>query len=161
MFNINLTEEQRVQKSAVAIMAHKKWADTGGVLMLGERRVCDTTPTAYTNGKDVVFGREAVAKWSDPELRFVDLHEQQHKFRRHLITWLHLQKLDAHIANVAMDMVINLDITERDAGEGFVKMPEGGCYDEKYKGWDTAKVFYDLYDSNEDGRRERGNWHKW
>jgi hypothetical protein len=24
MFNINLTEEQRVQKSAVAIMAHKK-----------------------------------------------------------------------------------------------------------------------------------------
>jgi hypothetical protein len=51
MFNINLTEEQRVQKSAVAIMAHKKWADTGGVLMLGERRVCDTTPTAYTNGK--------------------------------------------------------------------------------------------------------------
>jgi hypothetical protein len=59
MFNINLTEEQRVQKSAVAIMAHKKWADTGGVLMLGERRVCDTTPTAYTNGKDVVFGREA------------------------------------------------------------------------------------------------------
>jgi hypothetical protein len=60
MFNINLTEEQRVQKSAVAIMAHKKWADTGGVLMLGERRVCDTTPTAYTNGKDVVFGREAL-----------------------------------------------------------------------------------------------------
>jgi predicted metal-dependent peptidase len=156
MFNINLTEEQRVQKSAVAIMAHKKWADTGGVLMLGERRVCDTTPTAYTNGKDVVFGREAVAKWSDPELRFVDLHEQQHKFRRHLITWLHLQNLDAHIANVAMDMVINLDITERDAGEGFVKMPEGGCYDEKYKGWDTAKVFYDLYDSNEDGSGSGG-----
>jgi hypothetical protein len=31
MFNINLTEEQRVQKSAVAIMAHKKWADTGGI----------------------------------------------------------------------------------------------------------------------------------
>jgi hypothetical protein len=65
MFNINLTEEQRVQKSAVAIMAHRKWADTGGVLMLGERRVCDTTPTAYTNGKDVVFGvKQFVSKLS-------------------------------------------------------------------------------------------------
>ena len=56
MLGSTLTVEQRVQKSAVAIMAHQKWADIGGVLMVGERTVCDKAPTAYTNGKDVVFG---------------------------------------------------------------------------------------------------------
>jgi hypothetical protein len=156
MFQLSaLTEEQRIQKSAVTIMAHPKWATTGGVLMVGERRICDETPTAYTNGKDVVFGRAFVSKLSDAELRFLDLHEQMHKAKRHLITWQHLQRINAHCANVAMDHNINLEITEHDGGEGFVIMPEGGCYDPKYKGWDTAKIFWDIYDPN-DPDNEKG-----
>ena len=112
MFQLSaLTEEQRIQKSAITIMAHPKWATTGGVLMVGERRICDETPTAYTNGKDVVFGRAFVSKLSDAELRFLDLHEQMHKAKRHLITWQHLQRTNAHCANVAMDHNINLEIT--------------------------------------------------
>jgi predicted metal-dependent peptidase len=157
MFQLSaLTEEQRIQKSAITIMAHPKWATTGGVLMVGERRICDETPTAYTNGKDVVFGRAFVSKLSDAELRFLDLHEQMHKAKRHLITWQHLQRINAHCANVAMDHNINLEITEHDGGEGFVIMPEGGCYDPKYKGWDTAKIFWDIYNPN-DPDNEKGN----
>ena len=151
MLGNTLTVEQRVQKSAVAIMAHQKWADIGGVLMVGERTVCDKAPTAYTNGKDVVFGRAFVSKLSDAELRFLDLHEQMHKAYRHLVTWKHLHEKDAQLANVAMDMVINVDLVDHDGGEGFIVMPEGGCLDLKYRKWDTAQVFKDLQDNGLSG----------
>jgi predicted metal-dependent peptidase len=105
MFQLSaLTEEQRIQKSAVTIMAHPKWATTGGVLMVGERRICDETPTAYTNGKDVVFGRAFVSKLSDAELRFLDLHEQMHKgFDEH--DWEGAQEMTAEeIAELERDI---------------------------------------------------------
>ena len=139
------TVEQRVQKSAVSIMNHEKWRDLGSVIMVGDRRVCNDTPTGYTNGRDVVFGRAFVEGLNDAQLRFLDIHEQMHKAKRHLITWSHLWEADANLANQAMDFNINLEMMDYDAGEGFIAFPtEGLCYDEKYRSWDVARIFHDL-----------------
>ena len=35
-------------------------------------------------------------------------------------------------------------------------MPEGGCFDEKYRGWDTAQVFNDLRDNEPEDEDEGG-----
>jgi len=139
-----ITEEQRLSKAVVDIMP--RIPEIAGLLMIGERSIDDTVPTACTNGRDELYGRAFVAAHNDAELRFVIIHEVFHKMYRHLITWAHLWKLDSRTANIAMDYDINGKIIEEYGQDGWVKMPEGGCHDPKYKGWGTAKIFWDIYD---------------
>jgi len=146
-----LTPEQRLQKVTSDIMGHERYAALGGVLMIGESGIKedDECATAYTNGKDCYYGRSFVEGLTDAQLRFLVLHENYHKMYRHLITWLHLAKKCARTANMAMDYVINAEIVNENP-DGFAVMIEGGCYDRKYLGWDTAKVFNDIYDGQDD-----------
>jgi len=85
------------------------------------------------------------------------LHENYHKLYRHLTTWQHLNKIDPDLANRAMDYVINIKIMDEYGQDGWVKMPEGGCFDEKYRGWDTAQVFNDLCDNKSEEEKEGGS----
>ena len=139
-----ITEEQRLSKAVVDIMP--RIPEIAGLLMIGERSIDDTVPTACTDGRDELYGRAFVDSLNDAELRFVIIHEVFHKMYRHLITWAHLWELDSRTANIAMDYDINGKIIEEYGQDGWVKMPEGGCHDPKYKGWGTAKIFWDIYD---------------
>jgi predicted metal-dependent peptidase len=139
-----LTAEQRLSKAVVDIMP--RIPEIAGLLMIGDRSVVDNIPTACTNGRDEMYGRGFIDTLNDAELRFLVLHEVFHKMYRHLITWAHLWKLDSRTANVAMDYDINGKIIEEYGQDGWVKMPEGGCHDLKYKGWGTAKIFWGIYD---------------
>lgn len=139
-----ITEEQRLSKAVVDIMP--RIPEIAGLLMIGERSIDDTVSTACTDGRDELYGRAFVDSLNDAELRFVIIHEVFHKMYRHLITWAHLWKLDSRTANIAMDYDINGKIIEEYGQDGWVKMPEGGCHDPKYKGWGTAKIFWDIYD---------------
>ena len=154
-----LTPEQRVSKAVVDIMANPKYVALAGVLMIGERRV-ETDPakcpTAYTNGKDEVYGADFIEDLNDKQLRFLILHEVYHKLYRHLTTWQHLYKDDAQLANMACDYVINLKITDDNTDE-FATMDgklECGCFDPKYRGWDSAQVFNDLKQGNNSGQSD-------
>jgi len=144
-----LTVEQRLQKGVVDIMGNEKYIALAGILMLGERTVDDTTPTACTNGRDEWYGREYVEKQIDAQLRFLILHENYHKLYKHLKTWIHLWKIDPRLANMAMDYVINGKIVD-DNTDGFAVMPEGGLYDPRFRGMDTAQVFDILRQEQED-----------
>ena len=143
-----LTVEQRLQKGVVDIMGNEKYIALAGILMLGERTV-DETPTACTNGRDEWYGREYVEKQIDAQLRFLILHENYHKLYKHLKTWIHLWKIDPALANRAMDYVINIKIAD-DNTDGFAVMPEGGLYDPRFRGMDTAQVFDILRQEQED-----------
>jgi len=139
-----LTTEQRLSKAVVDIMGNPKYVALAGILMIGDKRICDTTPTAYTNGRDEVYGREFVDKLSDAEFRFLILHECYHKLYRHLTTWHHLYKENPQLANVACDYVINLKIADDNKNDGFATMTGAltiGCYDEQYRGMDSAQVY--------------------
>ncbi len=155
-----LTEEQRLTKAVVSIMGNPKYTALAGVLMIGDRNVVDdpSVPTACTNGRDEMYGREFVKQLNDAELRFLVLHEVYHKLFRHLTTWRHLYNQDAHLANVACDHVINIKIVD-DNKDHFASMTgalESGCYDRKYVGMDTAQV-YNLLRKDQEGDGEQGS----
>ena len=138
-----LTTEQRLNKCTVDIMGKDRYTALAGIMMLGEKRICDKTQTAYTNGRDEIYGRAFADLCNDAEFRFLILHECYHKLYRHLITWRHLWEENPQLANMAMDFVINLKIVD-DNKDGFATMTGPltvGCYDEKYRGMDTAQVF--------------------
>lgn len=147
-----LTPEQRLSKAVVDIMGNPQYVALAGILMLGDRRVDDTVPTACTNGRDELYGRAFIDSLNDAELRFLVLHESYHKLYRHLVTWRHLHDENAQLANMACDYVINGKISD-DNSNGWAKMPDGGCLDFKYRGWDSAQVFNDLkeYNNSPDG----------
>ena len=138
-----LTTEQRLNKCTVDIMGKDRYTALAGIMMLGEKRICDKAPTAYTNGRDEIYGRVFVDQLHDAAFRFLILHECYHKLYRHLKTWRHLWEENPQLANMAMDFVINLKIVD-DNKDGFATMTGPltvGCYDEKYRGMDTAQVF--------------------
>ena len=150
MLMINkLTPDQRVQKAVIDIMANPKYIALAGVLMIGTRRVepdASKCPTAYTNGKDEVYGADFIENMNDRQLRFLILHEVYHKLYRHLTTWQHLYNENARLANMACDYVINIKLTD-DNTDLFATMDgplEVGCFDDKYRGWDSARVYSDL-----------------
>ena len=86
MFVQNLTEEQRLAKARVAIINKDRYKPMAGTLMIGTSEITDdpSCKTAYTNGRDEKYSREFVKKLNDAELRFLVLHENEHKYRRHL-----------------------------------------------------------------------------
>ena len=153
----NLTEEQRLSKAVVSIMGNDDYVALASVLMVGEKGIKDDVPTAYTNGRDEYYGRGFVTGLTDPQLRFLVLHEVGHKMYRHIHNYQHLHKLDPQLTNMAMDYVINLQIMDENKN-GFVEWIEGGCLDEKYRGMNTEEVFKLLYDdtSSDDGDVDGG-----
>ena len=152
----NLTTEQRLSKAVVDIMANPKYIALAGVLMIGNRSIDNNkAPTACTNGRDEWYNSEFVDGLSDPQLRFLVLHEVYHKLYKHLITWQHLYKENPKKANIACDYVINIKIAD-DNKDGWAIMPDGGFINEKYRGWDSAAVYADL-DDNCGGGDEGGD----
>ena len=156
MIGKQLTAEQRLHKAVVAIMAHSKYYSVSPVMMIGKKSVCDKTRTAKTNGRDEVYGRAFVDSLTDPELRFLILHEVYHKMYRHLVTWRHLYKQDARRANKACDYVINIKLADYDDKEGFIKMPACGLINAKYRDMDSAQVFALLDDEEGDEGGDEG-----
>jgi predicted metal-dependent peptidase len=145
-----LTANQRLFKATTDIIGRDEFIALAGVLMIGSKQVVDGLPTACTNGRDEMYGREFVDSLTDAELRFLMLHECYHKMYRHLTTWQHLYATDAQRANRACDYVINLKLMETEAGKsGWIVMPKGGCYDPKYANM-SAKQVFDLLDASDD-----------
>lgn len=146
-----MQEERRLQKAKISLMRNEKFALFAGVLMVGKTFVKDDIPTACTNGRDEMYGREFVKKLRDNELAFVVLHEAMHKAYRHLTTWKKLHDENHMLANAACDYVINLELRDLDPEGRFISMPvfrEGenrgkvmGLIDEKYRGLNSKQVF--------------------
>ena len=163
-----LSVEQRLQKAVVDIMANPKYIALAGLLMIGEREVVSMVdiidgepkvPTAMTNGRDEWYCREFCESLNDAELRFLILHENYHKLYKHMITWQHLYKEDGDRANKACDYVINVKLVD-DNKDGFATMTgqlTKGCFNEKYRGWDTARVYKSLPSTPEGGDGQGGD----
>ena len=150
-----LSAEERLSKAVVAIMGNPKYVALAGILMIGDKTICDDVSTACTNGRDEKYGRAFVAGLTDAELRGLVLHENYHKLYSHLTTWKHLWQIDAHTANMACDYVINLKIRD-DNRDGFAKLPDGGLIDDKYSGMDSAQVFTLIRKDMEENERSTG-----
>jgi predicted metal-dependent peptidase len=147
-----LTEEQRITKACAAILT--KAPEFRGVLQIGKKEVVEDCPTARTNGKDEWYGREFVRKLTDAELRFLIMHEVSHKMLQHLTTWAELHEEDPDCANRACDYYINLWLTDDYGTDGWLKMPEGGCYDERFRGMNSKQIYKLLRKEQEQDENE-------
>lgn len=142
-----ITAEQKVERAHVSIMQSKLFRFYSGLTMIGKVSVSDDIPTAGTNGRDVIYGREFISKLNDKQMLFVVLHELSHIAWRHTTTWKHLYEKDAMLANCACDYVINLQLVDQDPCGNeimFPTNPDGsrmGLLDEKYRGMDAQQVF--------------------
>mgnify|MGYP000465751548 CR=1 FL=1 len=172
MFARELTVEQRLDKNIVAIMGKDRYVSMTQILMIGKKEVKDGVPTAYTDGKNEVYGRAFHDQLTDPEFRFVILHENYHKAFRQITVWHHLWLIDSKLTNMAADYVINIIIVDENPPEmrdgkmvRFAVMPKGGLYDERFRGMDVQQVFDILYkeknsggdQGGEDGKQEGGS----
>ena len=152
-----LTPEQRVQRAHIQLMRSKEFCLLSGILMLGKTKIVDGLPTAATDGRDKLYGREFVETLSEKELNFVVAHENFHVLYKHLTTWKKLNDIDPRVANMACDYVINQQIVDLDPSKNLISVPDIGCLlDEKYRGWDSGQVFEDLM---KDGQGGQGQSH--
>ena len=108
-----ITEEQRLAKAITQIINKDRYRWMVGVITTGFKEIVDNNssvrcPTAMTNGRDEWYSRAFVAQMSDPELRYLVLHENSHKWMRDMDIWEHLAKICARTANMAMDHVNKL-----------------------------------------------------
>jgi predicted metal-dependent peptidase len=137
----------RIKKAHIAIMQHKKFCSFSGVLACGKVIVNDSVPTAATDGWDVRYNPAFIEEHmsTDPELRFLILHEATHKAYRHMAVWKLLHEENARLANIAADYFVNLTLQDTDNNEGFIKMPKLGVPPEpKYRGWSVQMIYADL-----------------
>jgi predicted metal-dependent peptidase len=159
--------QDRIKKAHISIMNHRKFCAYAGVLACGKVIVDGSVPTAATDGWDVRYNPEFIAAHmsTDPELRFLVLHEATHKAYRHMTTWKALHEQNARMANIAADHFVNLVLQDTDAGEGFIKMPKLGVQpDPKYRGWSVQMIYADLMKqqqqqeqgAGEDGQGDEG-----
>jgi len=156
-----MNEERKLQKAKITLMRNPKFALLQGVMMVGRTKVADNIPTACTNGRDEIYGREFVKNLREAELCFVIAHEAGHKMYRHLTTWKKLHDEDAKLANAACDYVINWMLKELDPTETVIAMPiykdgemQGkpmGLCDARFKGMNSKQVFDILKDEQEEG----------
>lgn len=150
-------EERKLKRVKIGLMRNPKFALWSGIMMVGKTAIDDDIPTACTDGRDELYGRQFVADMPEKQLAFVVLHENMHKALRHLTTWRKLYDADPMLANMACDHVINLMIVDMDPNGQFVEFPTDkqgeriGCFDPKYKGMTAKQVFDLLKQDQQDG----------
>jgi predicted metal-dependent peptidase len=156
-----LTPERKLTKAKLDVMRStlpglRLWA---GLMSIGKTTLDDTgaVATAYTDGRDEVYGAAFVERLQVPELSFVCLHEAMHKGLRHLTVWRKLFDENPQLTNAAADYVVNRMIIQADPNEAVCKFPRNpdgtrmGLYDTKYNGKSVKQVFDMLKQEQEQG----------
>lgn len=122
---------EMVTKAVAAIVLDDPFY--GYLLLRQEIKSDDKTPTACTNGKQIRYNPEFVAKMTIPQLKGLLKHEVMHVAYMHTVR---RQQRDPERWNIAGDLVINAMLKK--AG---VDLPEGGLIDEKYADFSTEHVY--------------------
>ena len=153
--------ERKLKKVKIDLMRNPKFAMWSGIMMVGKTELSDDVPTACTDGRDELYGREFVKGLTDKELGFVILHENMHKALRHLVIWRKLWDDNKQLANMACDHVINLMIYNSDPGEQYVEHPRKdgkriGMFDTRFAGMNAKQVFDILKQEQDDGGSDGG-----
>ena len=71
-------ELRKLKKVKIRLMRTPQFVMWQGIMMLGETSISDEVPTACTNGRDEIYGREFIKELSEKELGFIILHETLH-----------------------------------------------------------------------------------
>ena len=139
-----LTPQQRITRSSVQLMRSKQFCLLSGILVMGKREIKEGCGTAYTNGRDTYFDPKFIETLNEKQLNFLTAHEAWHIALKQITTYKKLWQENPRLCNQAADYVANIMIVDADPNGEIVQFIEGGCLDEKYRGWNTKQVFDDL-----------------
>jgi predicted metal-dependent peptidase len=146
------TQETRLKKAHVALMRHPETALYSGIMMMGDSTVVDDCPTAYTDGVNKKYGRAFIEKLEDDELRALVVHENLHIALKHIQRFKKEWEDNPMLLNASADYVVN-DIICNLEDQSFLRLPQGGLYDDKYHNWSVREVMNDLKQQQEDGKQ--------
>ena len=136
-----LTVEEKIRKAHKDVMSNRYTYTLGGPIMLGDTTIDDTVPTACTNGRDKMYGREFMDKRTQAEATGIVMHEAVHVLLRHIPRHMDLIKEDPKLANAAMDYADNAYIRGLTGyGDWFV-LPDGHLYDEQFENWSVRNIY--------------------
>lgn len=116
-----LTLEQRVRAVNIDIMNHADFCTLSGLVTMGDLQFVDGMPTAGTNGIDVFYGPEFLARQNRKQVRFVQCHEALHKALRHCADYKDIVEKHPELSNMAMDYVVNALIEQTDPEHKFIE----------------------------------------
>ena len=163
---MDMTAKQRLERAMYQLSTHKHYQFFGAILMSGDVHIDTSVSTGATDGLNCYYNPEFILSLTEPELRFLLIHEAYHKMFKHVFVWANLRKRDPMLTNMACDYVINLQIVDMDKPHGFLAIPtwkEGlragevmGLIDEQFRGMDTTQVFNFLVDENEQDKQDNG-----
>lgn len=154
---MNLTPQQRLERAHVSLIRDPEYMMLAGIIMYGKTEVVDDPAvTACTDGVNTKYSQQFISTLSDQELMGLVLHEKMHCAFKHTFIWRWMYKEDPMLANMACDFVINLPINDRYLKDRFVKLPDGGCIDEQYRGMDAGEVFRKLKQQYPNGGSSAG-----
>ena len=139
-----LTPQQRITRSSVQLMRSKQFCLLSGILVMGKREIKEGVGTAYTNGRNTYFDPKFIEPLTEKQLNFLTAHEAWHIALKQITTYKKLWKQNPQLCNMAADYVANIMIVDADPKGEIVEFIQGGCLDEKYRGWNTKQVFDDL-----------------
>jgi len=148
----------KIERAHVEIMKNKYTAQYCGAIFLGTSRIEDDATkcrTAYTDGRNKVYGRDFVEKLSMPETIGLVLHENLHVMLLHVARFnkKNIANFNMRLMNAACDYVINAIIKHIEAQtNGWCKLPEKGLYHPKFKGWAAIEVYHFLSKGRDKGK---------
>jgi len=166
LFNKKVTPAERLLRAVVQVCNHEEMTALVPVIMLGKREMVPadhSVPTAATDGLNEFYNEGYIDQLTDPELRFIVIHENFHKKYVHPVTWAHLWRRDEQLTNFSCDYVINGEIIKlcenitlqtTTKTEPFAVMPKGGLYDPRFDGMNTRQV-YDILKREQEQQQQQ------
>ena len=135
------TLERRLTKAHIVLITNPETRFYASTVLLGESKIVDDFPTAYTNGRDKYYGRDFMSKLDQANMIGVVLHENLHVLLKHIMRHEDLCKEDPQLANAAMDYVVNAIIKTVKGYGDTIKLPDPHLYDEKFINWSVREVY--------------------
>ena len=154
---------QRITAANADIMNHIDFSILGGSVMMGKIEIVEGMRTAATDGLDVFYDPEFLARQSRKQVRFVQLHENMHKSLGHCTDYPEIMercKTDAPYkrkVNQAMDYVVNAFIEQTDPDHHFIEhtTDPAPLLDKKYYNRSFIDVLQDLLKEDEQKQQQQ------
>ena len=88
---MEMTAKQRLERAMYQLSTHEHYKFFGAILMSGDIHIDTSVSTGATDGLNCYYNPEFILSLTEPELRFLLIHEAYHKMFKHVFVWANLR----------------------------------------------------------------------
>lgn len=145
----------KIKKANSRLMRHPETRMMAGIFVSGKSEITDNVPTACTDGWNVRYGKSFMTPLTVAESTGVVLHENLHKYLKHIMRFRKLMKKDGQLINAAMDYAIN-DFIHNLKDKTLAVLPTPHLYDPMFKNWSVIEIYEYLKTGRDRDGNDRG-----